>query len=157
MRTVREAPLRPVVVDAALAVKWVLPEELSGRAQGLYEAAVRGGRPVVGPSILPVEVINVIYQRRRKDDITAAEAHAALDLFFASGSSPSRCRIFTGRRRRSLSPTASSTSTMPTTPCSPACSKPSCGPPIAPSSRASAPPLLGSAGSETSLAGRRDA
>ncbi len=81
MRTVREAPLRPVVVDAALAVKWVLPEELSGRAQGLYEAAVRGGRPVVGPSILPVEVINVIHQRRRKGDITAAEADAALDLF----------------------------------------------------------------------------
>ncbi|MDP9471583.1 MAG: hypothetical protein M3Q71_13105 [Chloroflexota bacterium] len=38
-------PLRPVVVDAALAVKWVLPEELSGRAQGLYEAAVRGAAP----------------------------------------------------------------------------------------------------------------
>ncbi len=74
-------PVRTVVVDAALAVKWVLPEELSGRAQGLYEEAVRGGRPVVGPSILAVEVVNVIHQRRRKDDITAAEADAALDLF----------------------------------------------------------------------------
>ncbi len=74
-------PGRPVVVDAALAVKWVLPEELSGRAQGLYEEAVRGGRPVVGPPMLPVEVVNVIHQRRRKNDITAAEADAALDLF----------------------------------------------------------------------------
>lgn len=81
MKAVGDALARPVVVDAALAVKWVLPEELSGRAQALYEDAVRRGRSVVAPSILPVEVINVIHQRRRKDDLTAAEADAALDLF----------------------------------------------------------------------------
>lgn len=70
----------PLVVDAALAVKWLLPEELSGRAQALLAAAVRGGRAVVGPPLVGLEVANVIHVRARRDEITTDEADAALAL-----------------------------------------------------------------------------
>ena len=73
-------PTAPVAVDAAVAAKLVLPEELSNRAHALVEGAFRAGRRVVGPPLLHAEVANAVYQRLRRDDLTAAEAEAAVAL-----------------------------------------------------------------------------
>jgi predicted nucleic acid-binding protein len=70
----------PLVVDAALAVKWVLPEELSGRAEELLVAAVSAGRAVVGSPVLALEVADAVHVRARREEITNAEADVALSL-----------------------------------------------------------------------------
>lgn len=75
----------PLVVDAAVATKLVLPEELSGRAQALCEAALRVGRRIVAPPLLPVEVATALLQRRRNNEITGGEADAAFAAFLDLG------------------------------------------------------------------------
>lgn len=70
----------PVVVDASLVVKWLLPEELSNRAQVLWEAAIRSDRPLFAAPSVPVEVAGIIHDRTRREEITVAEADAAVAL-----------------------------------------------------------------------------
>ena len=75
-----------VVLDAGAAVKLVLDEEHREHAQALYERAIRAGRPVLAPPLLPAEVINAIYRRRRRtgaDTLTPEEAREAVDRFLA--------------------------------------------------------------------------
>lgn len=76
---------RPLVIDAALAVKLVLPEELSNRAHELVEGALAAGRAVVGPPILPADAANAIYAQRRADEVTGSEADAAMAAFHRLG------------------------------------------------------------------------
>jgi len=75
----------PLVIDAAVATKLVLPEELSGRAQALVEAAIEANRRVIGPPLLTVEVANTIYAQRRNDEITGGEADAAIAAYLRLG------------------------------------------------------------------------
>jgi len=75
----------PVVLDASVATKLILPEELSSRAQALCEATLRAGRRLVAPPLLPVEVATILLQRRRANDITGGEADAAYAAFLALG------------------------------------------------------------------------
>lgn len=70
----------PFVVDAALVVKWLLPEELSSRAHALLDAAVREERLIASVPSLPMDVAQVIYQRGRRGDLTPSETDVALDL-----------------------------------------------------------------------------
>ena len=79
---------RPLVIDAAVATKLVLPEELSSRAQDLIEAAVAANRRMVGPPLLTVEVANTIYAQRRNDEITGGEADAAMAAYLRLGIEP---------------------------------------------------------------------
>jgi predicted nucleic acid-binding protein len=76
-----------VVVDASVAVKWVLPEEHTDRAHALMAASIEARQRLVGPPHLPVEVINAIYQRRRRGEpaqrLSEAEADQAVARFFA--------------------------------------------------------------------------
>ena len=80
-----QAESAPLVVDAAVAVKLVLPEEFSSRAQGLIESAFTAGRRVIGPPLLSVEVANAIYTQRRNDEISGGEADAAMSAFLHLG------------------------------------------------------------------------
>ena len=72
-----------VVVDASVAVKWVLAEELTDKARSLLRASA--GRPIIAPPHLHSEVANAIYQRVRTTDptkhISEAEATGALNRF----------------------------------------------------------------------------
>lgn len=70
----------PVVVDAAMVLKWLLPQELSNRAHSLLEAAIRSERPLVAPPSTAIEVAGAIHDRTRREEITVAEADAAMDL-----------------------------------------------------------------------------
>lgn len=71
----------PVVIDASVAVKWVLREP--GRAESLrwldaYEAAQLTR---IAPTLLVAEVASALTKRRRRKEITAAQAREGLRFF----------------------------------------------------------------------------
>jgi predicted nucleic acid-binding protein len=57
-----------VGVDASLAVKWVLDEEHTDRAQRLWADSLAARRPIVVPPHFTGEVTSAIYQRTRRGD-----------------------------------------------------------------------------------------
>ena len=59
-----------VVVDASIAVKWLLPEPDSSKADDLLIMWEQSGARVASPHLLPVEVANAVYQRVRRDQIS---------------------------------------------------------------------------------------
>jgi predicted nucleic acid-binding protein len=76
-----------LVVDASVAIKWVVAEEFSEQAEALLNAAASSA--IVGPPALLTEVANALYQRTRRRDpetrLTEDEAEAALHRFLALG------------------------------------------------------------------------
>jgi predicted nucleic acid-binding protein len=62
-----------LVVDASVALKWVLPEANSGTALGLV-----GRRRLTAPDLLAVETANALWLRVRRRELTAIEARTAL-------------------------------------------------------------------------------
>lgn len=72
-----------ILVDANVAVKWVLEEELSDRATALLADAIAARRRIVCPPHMPSEVVNAIYRRARRGDLTDAEVDEAVRTFEA--------------------------------------------------------------------------
>jgi len=72
---------RPVVVDASVAVKWVVEEDYSDRAEELYAASLQFRYPVLAPSLMPNEVANAIYQRLRQGKLSELDATDAIARF----------------------------------------------------------------------------
>jgi predicted nucleic acid-binding protein len=70
-----------VVVDASVALKWVIPEVLSDRAETLRGRADR----LLAPDLLLPEAANALWKKLIRREITAREAAQALDLLMASG------------------------------------------------------------------------
>src|SRR5687768_1648460 len=71
-----------ICVDASVAVKWILEEERSDRADALYDATVDAGQPIVAPPLLPLEVTNILRQRMRaQSGISLVTATEFLDAF----------------------------------------------------------------------------
>src|SRR5215212_2140201 len=69
-------------VDGSVVGKWVLNEERSYQATTLYEAALRAAEPIVAPTLLPLEVTNILRQRMRANDgLSLTEAVRQLDDF----------------------------------------------------------------------------
>jgi len=60
----------PVVVDASVAIKWVLPEDDSDVAEDL----VTSGAPLHAPAFIFVEFANVLWKRMRRDGLSDADA-----------------------------------------------------------------------------------
>lgn len=69
------------VVDASVAVKWVIPEVLSDEADRIRD----GEADVLAPDLLLVEVANVLWKKTAAREISAREADAAFDLVRRSG------------------------------------------------------------------------
>jgi predicted nucleic acid-binding protein len=70
-----------VVVDASVAVEWVIPEALSDQAD-----AVRGhAEHVLAPDLLLPEAANALWKKLTRREITAREAGQALDLLLSAG------------------------------------------------------------------------
>ncbi len=73
-----------ICADASVAIKWLLNEERSDRARALYSAALFTGEQFVAPSLLPLEVTNILRQRMRaRDGISLTEAARQLEVFLA--------------------------------------------------------------------------
>lgn len=71
------------VVDASVAVKWLLYEEFTDRAQALLRDSRQVLRPLLGPPLLASEVMNAIYKKVHiEQSITDEEAEQALTEFF---------------------------------------------------------------------------
>ncbi len=64
-----------LVVDASVALKWVLPEEGADRARRLP-----GSEPLAAPELLLIECANVLTMRVRRKLLTPDEALQALSI-----------------------------------------------------------------------------
>ena len=69
------------VVDASIAVKWVIPEVLSDQADRIRD----GDADVLAPDLLLVEVANALWKKTAAKEISPREADAAFDLVRRSG------------------------------------------------------------------------
>ena len=69
------------VVDASIAIKWVIPEALSDAANRLRD----GEDEFLAPDLLLVEVANALWKKTTSGEISAREADVALDLVAQSG------------------------------------------------------------------------
>jgi predicted nucleic acid-binding protein len=76
-----------VVVDASVAIKWIVAEEFADQAEALL--IDHASLPIVCPPPLASEVTNALYQRTHRSDpathLTIDEAHDALVRFLAVG------------------------------------------------------------------------
>jgi predicted nucleic acid-binding protein len=83
-----------VVVDASVALKWVLFEEFNAQARALYQEALNAHRPLVVPPHFFSEVTSALYQRTRSREqarhLSEDEAHEALTSFFRFRVEPSQ-------------------------------------------------------------------
>jgi predicted nucleic acid-binding protein len=69
--------VRRIVVDASVAVKWLLPEQGSAHAIALLEA----GHDLCAPDLLISEIGNVLWKRVRRDGLAAESAQRLLAEF----------------------------------------------------------------------------
>jgi predicted nucleic acid-binding protein len=76
-----------VVVDACLALKWVLPENDTDVATMLLDTWANEGIEVVAPDLFAYEVTNILYRRTRAKEkrLTYSEAYSGLEKLFAIG------------------------------------------------------------------------
>lgn len=72
------AASRAIVVDASLALKWVLTEPDSAIAQRMLGDWQASGVRIVAPMLLAAEAANAVYKRVRANQLTPADAQLAL-------------------------------------------------------------------------------
>ena len=73
-----------VVVDASLALKWVLEERHSVEAQSLLDMWVQTQVIVTAPTLLVFEAANVLYQRVRRGQLSLEAAGESLSALAAT-------------------------------------------------------------------------
>ncbi len=71
-----------VVVDASLALKWLLVEEHSEKEAGLASLWRREGTSLVAPYLMPPEVANGLYRRVLEQELTLQEATRLMNNLF---------------------------------------------------------------------------
>ena len=69
------------VVDASVAVKWLIPEERHEPAWELLRSYVWGSAQLIAPATLKEEVASAISRRFRRHQLTAAQAQRAFIQF----------------------------------------------------------------------------
>lgn len=67
-----------VVVDASIAIKWILEEEDSDRADTLLTEWIDKGMQILAPDLLAYELTNALYRKVRKGEISLDRAKEAL-------------------------------------------------------------------------------
>ena len=73
-----------VVIDACLALKWVVPEEHSEAARALRSRWQTAGEYLVGPPIFGSEVTNALFQMVRWGGLRPDHAEEALNALLPS-------------------------------------------------------------------------
>lgn len=68
-----------VVVDASIAVKWVIEEDGSEDARTLLQSWLTSGIQPVAPSWLTCEIANILYRKALAGDLSVADALDAYD------------------------------------------------------------------------------
>jgi predicted nucleic acid-binding protein len=72
-----------VVVDANLALKWVLLEEDSHTAMLLLDKWTDEGRTAIAPALFAYEVTNILYRQAVSGKLTDDESRRGLEKLFA--------------------------------------------------------------------------
>ncbi len=72
-----------VVVDASLALKWLIEEEYSSEATELRRAWNAERTRIVAPSLLPYELTNALHRRVVRSQVALEHATSLLRLFLA--------------------------------------------------------------------------
>lgn len=67
------------VVDASVALKWILPEVDSPQARWFLDRFEKGLDTLIAPDLFLSEVSNALKQRVRRNEITEQEAREAFD------------------------------------------------------------------------------
>jgi predicted nucleic acid-binding protein len=67
-----------VIVDANIALKWILEESDSGVAQALLTEWINKEVALLAPALLAYEIANILHQQVRKGQITVEQAQRAL-------------------------------------------------------------------------------
>jgi predicted nucleic acid-binding protein len=74
-------PRPTLVVDASVAVKWVLPEDGREEALRFQEQYQEEKIDLIAPPLLLAEVANVLWKRARRGDLTPHDARRCFDGF----------------------------------------------------------------------------
>lgn len=68
-----------LVIDASVALKWVIPEDDSTAAEALLR-----GEPLIAPDFLAIECANVLWTKARRRVMSGADARAGLSLILSA-------------------------------------------------------------------------
>ena len=74
-----------VVVDASLAVKWLVSEVNSDEAWALARSWASDGKRLTAPHLMPVEVANALYRRVVRQELGLETAIRLMDKLMAIG------------------------------------------------------------------------
>ncbi|SRR6266849_2563434 len=74
-----------IIIDANIALKWVLKESDSNLAEALLIELNRKGIVMYAPALLTYEVSNILYQHVRKGTITLEKAKEAIKDVLSTG------------------------------------------------------------------------
>jgi len=74
-----------VVVDASLAVKWLVLESDSEEAYALARSWAQAGTRPVAPFLMPVEVANALHRRVIRGEVSPEDAGPLLEGLLSSG------------------------------------------------------------------------
>ena len=74
-----------VIVDASLAVKWLVREEHSDEARAISRSWASEGTRTAAPYLMPVEVANALHRRVVRGELAADDAARLLENLLASG------------------------------------------------------------------------
>ena len=74
-----------VIVDASLAVKWLVREEHSDEARAISRSWANQGVRTAAPYLMPVEVANALHRRVFRGELAADDAARLLENLLASG------------------------------------------------------------------------
>ena len=74
-----------VVVDASLAIKWLVSEENSDKARASSRSWANAGTQAAAPYLMPVEVTNALHRRVVRGELTVEDAIRLLEYLLASG------------------------------------------------------------------------
>jgi len=75
----------PVVVDASLAVKWLVDEDYSDEARAIARSWEMRGVRTAAPHLMPVEVTNALHRRTVEQELSVDEAADLLEFLLSSG------------------------------------------------------------------------
>lgn len=70
----------PVIIDASVAIKWVVPEDDSSRA-----LALRTSHSFMAPQLILAEIANIIWKKNQRRELSGDEADVALGLLLMAG------------------------------------------------------------------------
>jgi predicted nucleic acid-binding protein len=70
-----------VVVDASVALKWLVMEAYSDVAEQLLRGWLSQGVRILAPALLPIEIANALYKRVRRGELTHDDARKDMTSF----------------------------------------------------------------------------